>query len=78
MFTDDQDEIIGGWEPMEQTRKVVGERGATATDWRIHTPICAASRSELQSGRYGRDTDDSSTPVFLDEVEDTDGVCRPP
>eukprot|EP00729_Bicosta_minor_P012286 gene12286-6993_t len=53
MFTDDQDEIIGGWEPMEQTRKVVGERGATATDWRIHTPICAASRSELQSGSSG-------------------------
>ena len=52
MFTDDQDEVIGGWEPMKQTRRVVGEHGLTASDWRIHTPICAASRSELQSGRY--------------------------
>lgn len=52
MFTDDQDEILGGWKPMAQTREAIGQHGATATQWRIHTPICAASRSELQSGRY--------------------------
>jgi arylsulfatase A-like enzyme len=37
---------------MVQTRKAVGAKGTTATQWRIHTPICAASRSELLSGRY--------------------------
>jgi hypothetical protein len=37
---------------MAQTRKAVGAKGTTATQWRIHPPICAASRSELLSGRY--------------------------
>ncbi len=52
MITDDQDYIVGGWDPMHQTHKLVQQRGVTATEWRIHTPICAPSRSELFSGRY--------------------------
>lgn len=52
MFTDDQDEIIGGWDPMLQTQRLVAEKGARAVEWRIHTPICAPSRAQLQSGRY--------------------------
>ena len=53
MFTDDQDYVLGGWEtPMKQTQARIAARGATATQWRIHTPICAPSRSEMQSGRY--------------------------
>ena len=52
MFTDDQDELLGGWEPMARTRAAVGAQGATASQWRIHTPICAPSRSEMLSGRY--------------------------
>ena len=39
MFTDDQDEIVGGWKPMVQTREAIGQHGATATQWRIHTPV---------------------------------------
>ena len=46
---DDQDSELGGWEPMRQVQVRVAGRGATATQWRIHTPICAPSRSELQS-----------------------------
>ena len=53
---DDQDLVIGGWDPdngiMEKTAKLVGGRGVTATNWMIHTPICAPSRAELLSGRY--------------------------
>eukprot|EP01047_Picozoa_sp_COSAG01_P024548 COSAG01_NODE_1520_length_10029_cov_26.551374_14_plen_461_part_00 len=51
-ITDDQDLVLGGWEPMRQTQKLVADRGATFTQWRIHTPICSPSRSELVSGRY--------------------------
>ena len=57
MFTDDQDLVLGGWEsegvsPMKNTQAKIGARGATATEWRIATPICAPSRSEMQTGRY--------------------------
>eukprot|EP01060_Flectonema_neradi_P040803 TRINITY_DN9425_c0_g1_i1.p1 TRINITY_DN9425_c0_g1~~TRINITY_DN9425_c0_g1_i1.p1 ORF type:complete len:579 (+),score=79.25 TRINITY_DN9425_c0_g1_i1:25-1737(+) len=52
MFTDDQDMIIGGWDRMDKTKRSIQEQGALATEWRIHTPVCAPSRSELQSGRY--------------------------
>jgi hypothetical protein len=34
---------------MRQVQTQIAGRGATATHWRIHTPICAPSRSELQS-----------------------------
>eukprot|EP01065_Artemidia_motanka_P029313 TRINITY_DN35454_c0_g1_i1.p1 TRINITY_DN35454_c0_g1~~TRINITY_DN35454_c0_g1_i1.p1 ORF type:complete len:616 (+),score=241.61 TRINITY_DN35454_c0_g1_i1:79-1926(+) len=52
MFTDDQDLVIGGWDGMEQTKRLIVAEGAEATTWTIHTPICAPSRSELLSGRY--------------------------
>ena len=57
-LTDDQDVLLGGWEPMVQTRAALldggggGGRGAMLTNWRIHTPICSPSRSETISGRY--------------------------
>jgi N-acetylglucosamine-6-sulfatase len=37
---------------MSQTQARIAERGVTLSQWRIHTPICGPSRSELQSGRY--------------------------
>ena len=57
-ITDDQDYLLGGWEnhgptnPMQQTQQLLAAAGATLTQWRIHTPICSPSRSELVSGRY--------------------------
>lgn len=54
MITDDQDLTLGGWDPMVQTRELIQARGATASQWRIHTPYCAPSRSQLMSGRYFR------------------------
>jgi hypothetical protein len=53
MFTDDQDLVLGGWDsegasPMKNTQARIGARGASATEWRIATPICAPSRSEMQ------------------------------
>ena len=51
-LTDDQDVTLGGWEPMRQTQQLIESKGATLNQWRIHTPICSPSRSELVSGRY--------------------------
>eukprot|EP01046_Picozoa_sp_COSAG06_P054036 COSAG06_NODE_9504_length_1885_cov_1.581187_1_plen_104_part_00 len=51
-ITDDQDLTIGGWDNMHAVKSKMGATGVTATQWRIHTPICAPSRSELFSGRY--------------------------
>ena len=71
-----QDQVIGGWgsddspsgghrsgmtTTMTQTDRLVGARGATATRWRIHTPICAPSRSQLQSGRYYHNVANNAT-----------------
>lgn len=51
-LTDDMDIRLGGWEPMRQTTTLLSEKGATATQWNIHTPVCCPSRAELLSGRY--------------------------
>jgi len=51
-LTDDQDLTLGGWTPMRQTQAAIQAKGATLTEWRIHTPICSPSRSETVSGRY--------------------------
>ena len=37
---------------MRQTQDLVAATGATLVNWRVHTPICSPSRSELVSGRY--------------------------
>eukprot|EP00730_Choanoeca_flexa_P004007 TRINITY_DN11568_c0_g1_i7.p1 TRINITY_DN11568_c0_g1~~TRINITY_DN11568_c0_g1_i7.p1 ORF type:complete len:388 (+),score=44.17 TRINITY_DN11568_c0_g1_i7:39-1202(+) len=51
-LTDDQDTLLGGWEPMRHTKRLLQNSGALLTEWRIHTPICSPSRSESISGRY--------------------------
>eukprot|EP01050_Picozoa_sp_SAG11_P015194 SAG11_NODE_1945_length_4019_cov_6.325510_2_plen_170_part_00 len=37
---------------MTKTQAILGQQGATATNYFIHTPICCPSRAELLSGRY--------------------------
>ena len=58
-LTDDQDQKLGGSFPMHngvgpmpKTKALLADKGATATNWFIHTPICCPSRSQLVSGRY--------------------------
>jgi hypothetical protein len=41
---------------MQKADMSVARRGATSTNFGIHTPTCASSRSELQSGRYFHNT----------------------
>ncbi len=52
ILNDDHDEFLGGWTPMNQTRALLGARGATARNWFIHTPVCCPSRAEILTGRY--------------------------
>ena len=46
------DLYMGGWTPMKQTIRLLSDRGATATNWFIHTPVCCPSRGEILTGRY--------------------------
>ena len=47
---------------MQQTQAAIAAKGATMTQWRIHTPVCSPSRSELVSSRYYHNIK-SSIPV---------------
>ena len=51
-LTDDQDYALGGWTPMRQTVALLGDTGAIAENWFIHTPVCCPSRAQILSGRY--------------------------
>jgi hypothetical protein len=51
ILTDDQDVELGGMEPMPQTRKLLGEHGATLRHFYVNTAVCCPSRSEYLSGR---------------------------
>ena len=58
-LTDDQDMLlggsfpeIGGVGPMFQTKRLLSEKGTTAENFYVHTPICNPSRGGLLSGRY--------------------------
>jgi arylsulfatase A-like enzyme len=37
---------------MPKTRMLLGEFGATASNWFIHTSVCCPSRAETLTGRY--------------------------
>jgi hypothetical protein len=60
VLQDDQDLYMGAWDgrgtatkgPMRQASHLIGDRGATASNWFIHTPVCCPSRSEILSGKY--------------------------
>jgi N-acetylglucosamine-6-sulfatase len=45
------DLALGGFTPLKKTAKLLSSRGATATNYFIHTPICCPSRSELLTGK---------------------------
>lgn len=49
---DDQDYALGGWTPMRQTVSLLGDTGAIAENWFIHTPVCCPSRAQILTGRY--------------------------
>lgn len=53
ILTDDLDQTLGSFNhALPKTKKLIGDAGATATNWFVHTPVCCPSRSELLTGRY--------------------------
>jgi N-acetylglucosamine-6-sulfatase len=71
VLTDDQDILLGGMEPMPKTRRLLGEAGAVATNWFIHTPVCCPSRAETLTGRYFHNVKIDSVHVDLSVVNTT-------
>lgn len=49
---DDMDKLLGTWGAVPETQRLLGDQGATADNWFIHTPVCCPSRAELLTGRY--------------------------
>jgi arylsulfatase A-like enzyme len=49
---DDMDIMLGSWDAVTKTTKLLTEKGATANNWMIHTSVCCPSRSELVTARY--------------------------
>jgi arylsulfatase A-like enzyme len=50
-LTDDQDEVLGSRMAMPQAKELLTDRGATAVNWFIFTPVCCPSRAEYLTGR---------------------------
>jgi arylsulfatase A-like enzyme len=49
---DDMDVMLGSWGALNKTTKLLSEKGATAENWMIHTPVCCPSRAELVTARF--------------------------
>ncbi|CBY20536.1 unnamed protein product [Oikopleura dioica] len=56
ILTDDLDVAMGGMTPLEKTRRLLGDAGATFTNVFASTPICCPSRSTILTGRYQHNT----------------------
>lgn len=53
ILTDDLDHTLGSFNTaLPKTQHLIGNNGATATNWFVHTPVCCPSRAELLTGRY--------------------------
>eukprot|EP00051_Salpingoeca_urceolata_P019955 m.295355 g.295355 ORF g.295355 m.295355 type:complete len:161 (-) comp19512_c0_seq13:1228-1710(-) len=73
IMTDDQDTLLGGKTPMNKSLPVLAKRGATLTNWVVHTPVCCPSRSEVLTGRYFHNL--ARTPVGRWDVKEPSGMA---
>jgi len=56
ILTDDQDLVLGGDEPLLQTRRLVKEAGVDFSQAYVTTSICCPSRASILTGRYPHNT----------------------
>ena len=52
VLTDDQDYVLGGLKPLRQATALIAGKGALASNWFAHTPVCCPSRAQFLTGRY--------------------------
>ncbi|HCR71520.1 MAG TPA: multidrug transporter, partial [Anaerolineae bacterium] len=63
ILTDDMDSKLMPYMP--KTNQLIGEQGATFTNYFITTPICCPSRASMLRGQYAHNTDIlENTPGF--------------
>ena len=80
MLTDDEDTVLGGdgHGAMPRGLPALTARGALATNWFVHTPVCACSRSEIMTGRFFHNLLDDSDPEDpWDRHGNSNGPCAP-
>nr|XP_020464340.1 N-acetylglucosamine-6-sulfatase isoform X1 [Monopterus albus]XP_020464341.1 N-acetylglucosamine-6-sulfatase isoform X1 [Monopterus albus] len=52
ILTDDLDIAIGGLNPMNKTKKLIGDAGISFTNAFVASPLCCPSRASILTGRY--------------------------
>ena len=77
VLTDDEDTVLGGdsARAMPSGLPALSARGATATNWFVHTPVCAASRAEILTGRFFHNLAD--VPSAADPWDVRGNTCGP-
>ena len=78
VLTDDEDTVLGGdgHGAMPRGLPALTARGALATNWFVHTPVCACSRSEILTGRFFHNLLDDFDPEDpWDRHGNSNGPC---
>ncbi|KAK7486445.1 hypothetical protein BaRGS_00022369 [Batillaria attramentaria] len=52
VLTDDQDVEIGGQEPIQKIRNLIGKQGLVFDNMFVSSPLCCPSRSSIMTGKY--------------------------
>lgn len=78
VVTDDEDVVLGGDGPkaMPHGLPALSKRGATLTNWFVHSPVCACSRASILTGRFIHNIVDVPSPSDpWDRQGNSNGPC---